>query len=83
MPGTGCKCHQMYYWIQKFEVEGASGEQETSGSSWLPIQVDYPVSAGVGEAPVFIHFGSISVEVRPGTNMSLLSDVVDLLWKPC
>lgn len=32
---------------------------------------------------VFIHFDSISVEVCLGTNMTVISDVVDLLRKSC
>jgi|SRR5690625_902948 len=77
------KVHQMYYWIQKFEDDGEAFEEEATGTKWLPIQVDYPSATNEGEAPVFIHFGSLSVEVRPGANMSVLSDVVDLLRKPC
>lgn len=76
----GVKDHQMYYWIRKFERDSLTSEPETSETQWLTVKVeDEPTSITTKLAPVFIHFGSISVEVRPGANMALLSDVVRVL----
>lgn len=78
------KEHQMYYWIRKIEDRDAQPQQkEPPITSWMPVQLDYPIADGIDDGAVFIHFDSISVEVRPGTNMTVVSDVVNLLRKPC
>lgn len=77
------KVHQMYYWVQKFENNDVVPEKETPETSWLPVQVKNSPDINAGENPVFIHFDSISVEVPPGANRSVLANVVDLLRKPC
>ncbi|WP_088052318.1 IS66 family insertion sequence element accessory protein TnpA [Virgibacillus dakarensis] len=77
----GVKDHQMYYWIQKFEYD--TPKKETSETQWLTVKVDEPINVTTGQEPVFIHFGAISVEVRPGANMAVLSDVVHVLQNQC
>ena len=71
------------YWIHKIEDENGSPENGDPATSWLPIQLDSPVINGLDEAAVFIHFGAISVEVRSGANMNVVSDVLNLLREPC
>jgi hypothetical protein len=77
----GLKDHQMYYWIQKFEQESLE-DGAPSNTQWLTVNVKNEPSKQVGQEPVFIHFDSISVEVRPGADMVLLSDVVHVLKSP-
>ncbi|GGH89167.1 transposase-like protein [Pullulanibacillus pueri] len=78
------KRHQMYYWVRKFENEMTSPEQVPSETQWLTVSVkDEQKSLGGGQESVLIHFRSISVEVRPGANMALLSDVVHVLQNQC
>jgi len=77
------KVHQMYYWIHKIEDENGSPENVDPATSWLPIQLDSPVINAPDETSVFIHFGAISVEVRSGANMNVVSDVLNLLREPC
>lgn len=72
---------QMYYWIRTFE-EDKTPDQETD-TQWLTIDVKDETTALRSEEPVIIHFGSMSIEVRPGTNMALLSDVVNVLRSQC
>ncbi|MTW87441.1 hypothetical protein F3157_17570 [Virgibacillus dakarensis] len=72
----------MYYWIQKFEYD--TPKHEISGAQWLMGKVDDgPINVTTGQEPVFIHFGATSVEVRPGANMAVLSDVVHVLQNQC
>ncbi len=80
----GLKVHQMYYWIHKFERGESFPEPETSDTQWLAVNVEEePVNNIAPKEPVFIHFGAISVEVRPGANIALLSDVVHVLQNQC
>ncbi|ASK63889.1 hypothetical protein CFK37_19725 [Virgibacillus phasianinus] len=74
---------QMYYWVQKFEREIKSPDQETSDTQWLTVDMKDEPAQISSQEPVFIHFGTISVEVRPGANMGLLSDVVQILQNQC
>lgn len=77
----GLKDHQMYYWIRKFE--GKSDTAETRQDiQWLAVDMEPESTGYVSKESVFIHVGQLSVEVRPGTNMELLSDVVHVLQKP-
>ncbi|MEW9677942.1 IS66 family insertion sequence element accessory protein TnpB [Lentibacillus sp. L22] len=74
--------HQMYYWVQRFERD--DNFMETPGDTqWLSVQVDEEALPSTGHSPILLHFGAISVEVRPGANMSLLSDVVHVLQNQC
>ncbi|PAV31083.1 IS66 family insertion sequence hypothetical protein [Virgibacillus profundi] len=78
----GIKVHQMYYWIQKFESNEESPEQLPE-TQWLAVNMEDESSHTATQEPVFIHFGAISVEVRPGVNMGLVSDIVHVLRKEC
>lgn len=33
--------------------------------------------------PVFIHFGAVSIEVRPGVNMNVVADTIHVLQNQC
>jgi transposase-like protein len=77
----GLKNHQMYYWINKFEDDSDPTEKHQD-VQWLGLNMESESIAHMNEASVFIHVGELSVEVRPGANMELLSDVVQVLQKP-
>ncbi|MFD2195559.1 IS66 family insertion sequence element accessory protein TnpA [Oceanobacillus bengalensis] len=66
--------HQMYYWIRKFKGElPPSEEPETK---WLTVNVQDLPPVHTDQESVLIHIGMLSLEVRPGTNMELLSNVM-------
>lgn len=66
--------HQMYYWIRKFKEESSpSQEPETK---WLTVNLKDLPAGHTDQEAVFIHIGTMSLEVRPGTNMELLSNVM-------
>ncbi|MEL4029840.1 IS66 family insertion sequence element accessory protein TnpB [Caldifermentibacillus hisashii] len=73
----GIKTHQLYYWIRKFrEDEVFQNEPQTK---WLTVNVQDIPSRHMDQESVLIHFETLSVEVRPGTNLNLLSDVVRVI----
>lgn len=69
------KKHQMYYWIRKFREEEISTNERQS--KWLTVDVQEISSHHTGS--VLIHYGALSNEVRPGTDLNLLSDVVRVI----
>lgn len=75
------KTHQMYYWVQQFERRDSL--ETPAETQWLAVQVDEEPISPSRQGPILLHFGAISVEVRPGANMSLLSDVVHVLQNRC
>lgn len=79
----GVNDKQMYYWIRKLGNKHAEPQLQNPITSWMPVQLDSPITDNLDESAVFIHFESISVEVRPGANMTVVSSVVNLLRKPC
>jgi hypothetical protein len=73
--------HQMYYWIKKFKQdEFTSGLSETQ---WVTVNLKEKAQLTEMGEPVFIHFDSISIEVREGTSMNLVSDIVQVLQDQC
>lgn len=73
------KKHQMYYWIRKFREEEISTNEHQS--KWLTVDVQEISSHHTGQESVLIHYGALSIEVRPGTDLNLLSDVVRVIQK--
>ncbi len=73
--------HPMYYWVRQFETEQVSLESEST--QWLSVQLEEESLSSEGQGPIFIHKDSLSVEVRPGADMGLLSDIMHLLHKQC
>jgi len=72
------KAHQMYYWVQQLEHNDIAAET-SSETQWLTVQVDEEPFPSSGEGPILLHVGAISVEVRPGADMHLLTDIVHVL----
>ncbi|WEG13648.1 IS66 family insertion sequence element accessory protein TnpB [Pullulanibacillus sp. KACC 23026] len=70
----GIKRHQMHYWIRKFKEE--TTDHTPSSPQWLTLTIKEEQLGSQGPEPVFIHFGPISIEVRPGSNLTLVSDLV-------
>src|SRR5699024_9904392 len=75
----GLKDYQMYYWVQKFEAKSHTLEDVGPHPRWTAVDVKHAPDQSNDSAAVFIYFDTISVEVRAGTDMALLSDVVHVL----
>ena len=71
------KVHQMYYWMRKFKRESLS--DPTSGTRWLTVNMQDLPTDSTDQAAVLIHVGTMSLEVRPGTNMELFSKVMRIV----
>jgi len=72
------KPHQLWYWVRKLKPTEAG---LASSPIWLPIEVAEQPSDP--ESSLLIRIGQASVEVKPGFNPDLLSDVVRTLAGLC
>ncbi|WP_121640688.1 hypothetical protein [Virgibacillus sp. Bac330] len=82
--GKEIKTHQMYYWVQQFREHGKTSIKKSASreTRWLTVQMgDSPLVPPHEKEPIFIHVGSTSIEVRSGTDMNLLSDIIHVLGK--
>lgn len=77
----GIKTHQMYYWVRQFSRGGSCTETPVQ-TQWLAVQVEESLPSS-GQGPIFLHVDAISVEVRPGANLDLLTDVIRVLRHQC
>nr|WP_253291260.1 IS66 family insertion sequence element accessory protein TnpB [Virgibacillus proomii] len=82
VPRARIKTHQMYYWVQQFREHDNSSRSTSIETQWLTVQMnDCQLVPSHEKEPIFIHVGSTSIEVRSGTDMNLLSDIVHVLEK--
>lgn len=73
------KPHQLRYWLRKFESEKA--DATSSNSKWVSVEVnDKPNETG---SNLLIKIGQVTIEVQPGFNPKLLSDIVRTLTTIC
>ncbi|WP_077296230.1 IS66 family insertion sequence element accessory protein TnpA [Virgibacillus pantothenticus] len=73
--------HQMYYWVRQFEEESVSSEADSP--QWLTVQLGKEDFPSKGQGSIFVHKGDLSVEVRSGADMTLLSDILLVLQRQC
>lgn len=69
------KVHQLRYWVRKFQSEHESAKKQTQ---WLSVEIGELKSDKPQEA-LPVHVGKATIEVRPGFDAKLLSDVVKTL----
>lgn len=79
-----CAAHQvtprqLAYWKKVFKDK--PDETVAPKSQWLSVNVDHQLAET--ESSLLVKVGSVAIEVRPGYNPSLLSDVVRTLKTLC
>ncbi len=73
------KTHQLWYWLRKYPSEESIQSQP---NKWIPIEIDKsPVNET--DSVLLVRIGQAVIEVRPGYNRDLLSDVVRILNASC
>ncbi|OIQ07770.1 hypothetical protein MOOR_26090 [Moorella thermoacetica] len=76
----GISPRQLWYWLRKYkDQEGVLSPQSTR---WLPVEVSEQ-SSGVHGNPLLIRIGQADIEVKPGFDPALLSQVVRVLVELC
>lgn len=70
------KPHQFHYWSRKL----TSATPATS--QWIAVNVD-PQLADERQSTLLLKVGSVEIEVQPGFNQTLLSDVIRTLQTLC
>lgn len=74
----GIKVHQLRYWLHKFKSEYESAKKQTQ---WLSVEIG-ELKADKPQEALPIRVGKATIEVRPGFDPKLLSDVVKTLSMP-
>lgn len=69
------KVHQLRYWVRKFESESESAKQNMQ---WLSVEIG-ELEADNPQEALPVRVGKATIEVRPGFDPKLLSDVVKSL----
>lgn len=69
---------QLWYWLRKFRE---SKESPVRPPQWVQVNVDKPQENS--ESPLLVKVGAAVIEIRPGYNPTLLSDVVRTLQALC
>lgn len=67
------KVHQLRYWIRKFKPKDASNQMR-----WLSVEIG-ELKVNKPQEALPVHVGKVMIEVRPGFDPKLLSDVVKTL----
>lgn len=70
------KIHQFYYWSRKLTNVAPATPQ------WIEVNVD-PQPADERQSTLLLKVGSVEIEVKPGFNQPLLSDVIRTLQTLC
>ena len=70
---------QLWYWLRKFKQ---TDFPVTQPSRWVTINVDKQEPEHI-ETTMLVKVGSAAIEVRPGYNSALLSDIVKTLQAIC
>lgn len=69
---------QLWYWLRKFRD---SKESSVRPPQWVPVNVHQPQENT--ESLLLVKIGAAVIEIRPGYNPTLLSDVVRTLQALC
>ena len=68
--------HQFYYWMRKLQ------NVEDSTAQWIALDVHLQPAIKM-DATLIVRIGSATIEVKPGFDRNLLSDVVQTLQALC
>lgn len=70
---NGLSIHQFRYWMKRIRNQ----HDENIGNSWIPVVIE-DLKPAQSES-LLVKVGSVSVEVNPGFNPSLLVEVIKVL----
>jgi len=74
----GISPRQLWYWLRKYKNQNAAPSE--SSSRWLPVEIS---EQGSLEQALLVKIGPASIEVRPGFDPALLTQVVQVLVSLC
>lgn len=70
------KINQLRYWLRKLRSTDVSTMKHPQ---WLSVELDNPPEVPIQNNTLVVRVGKVSIEVKPGFDPSLLSDVVKTL----
>ncbi len=76
----GISPRQLWYWLRKYK--NRDGVSPGESNRWLPVEISKQASIEQGHA-LLVNVGPASIEVKPGFDPALLSQVVKVLVALC
>ena len=73
------KPHQLWYWIRKHQL---TDSPTVMSSRWVPVELSDPEPISQGST-LLIRLGKATVEVKPGFDPTLLTDIIRTLAALC
>ena len=75
------KTHRLDYWRRK-QKESTAEENQVSRKDWIPLQIHEDQAIGKGTG-IRLHIGRLTIEVEPGFNPELLTEVIRIVGTAC
>ena len=72
---------QLWYWLRKFRNQNSPSH--TRSTRWLPVELSEQPPAEQDDGSLLIRIGQAGIEVKPGFNPELLSQVIRVLVALC
>lgn len=76
------KIDQLRYWLERVPAD-ADADAPSASVHWLAVRPDEPPAQTIAEDRLLVHVGRVAVEVRPGFNRALLTELVQALTLVC
>jgi transposase-like protein len=76
----GLKPDRVWYWLRKHRSE--KGSPQVRSGQWLPVEVAEQ-GPTIQDDALVVKVGSVSIQVRPGFDQALLTQVVSALIESC
>ncbi|MGI9862694.1 helix-turn-helix domain-containing protein [Moorella naiadis] len=71
---------QLWYWLRQYKNQ--NGVLSTQSTRWLPVEIREPSSGDQGNS-LLVRIGKTCIEVKPGFDPALLSQVIRVLVAIC
>ena len=78
----GVKPNRLWYWLRRNKNQAASPVKTSKTPQWLPVEVSEQMPGNQNNA-VLIRIGQASVEVNPGFDPAMLSEIIHILVAVC
>ena len=76
-------CNQLKYWLYKSRIGTDQSQNTKRDPKWIPVDVKEDTDSIKNDDKLILKIGDISIEINPGYNKELLSDVLSLLKSVC
>jgi hypothetical protein len=77
---NGIAIYQLDYWRRK--LQGSTPNHQASAGAWIPLEIRDGVSPAEN-ASIGLRIGRVTIDIKPGYDRKLLTDVLQVLESVC